>query len=148
MAAGIAQTIPQAVPAVTRTRVKVTEMAARPVLIVVAVGDAEIRSLLAERLALQGVNLLTASGWGDGLLDRPVIRDPAILVVDEAAVAGEPGDWIEGQRQRGRWQRMVVLTENSPKPADGREWLVRVHRRSPGDLLSALFSDGTPGTAA
>ncbi|MES2445517.1 MAG: hypothetical protein V4574_22040 [Pseudomonadota bacterium] len=117
-------------------------MAARPVLIVVVAGDAKLRSALAKRLAMHGAELLTASSWGDGLLDRAMIREPAILVAEEAAIAGEPGDWLERQRQGGRWRRVVMLTEATPAAGD-HDWLVPVHRRSARALLAALYGDGT-----
>jgi hypothetical protein len=46
-------------------------MAARPVLVVVAVRDAKMRSKLAKCFAMHGVDLLTASKWDARLFGGP-----------------------------------------------------------------------------
>jgi len=116
-------------------------MAAEAILVVAAVSDAALRSGLAAHLSLDGYDLLTASNIGYGLLGSTMIREPAILVIDEALIPLDPDRWIEAQRNLGGWRHLVVLTGDAPAPVDGGDWLVRIAERNAGKLLTELMRD-------
>lgn len=116
-------------------------MAAQAILVVVAVQDAALRSGLAAHLSLDRHDLLTASNIGYGLLVSTMIRDPAILVIDEGLIPGDPDRWIEAQRSLDGWRHLVVLTGDAPAPVDGGNWLVRIGGRNSRKLLTELMRD-------
>jgi len=115
-------------------------MAALATLVVVVVADAGLRTALAAHLSLDGLDLLTASGIGYGLLDRPIIRKPAILVIDEALIPGDADLWIATQQSLDSWRHLVVLTAAAPGPVDGGDWLARVSQRNGRKPLSDLLA--------
>ncbi|MEZ0241946.1 MAG: hypothetical protein ACAH11_01115 [Sphingomonas sp.] len=115
-------------------------MSAQAILVVVVVSDAGLRSALAAHLSLEGLDLLTASGIGYGLLGSAMIREPSVLVIDEALIPCDPDRWIENQRSVGDWRHLVVLTAAAPAPVDGADWLVRVSRRNARKLLTELLT--------
>ncbi|MEI9928428.1 MAG: hypothetical protein WDN44_12945 [Sphingomonas sp.] len=92
-------------------------MPAKVVTIVGVIADSGLRSALAARVVSAGIDLLTASAYRH-LPVRP-LRDPTLLVVDEAAIAGEESGWIEGIRDDPRWLRVIVLALDGPKAASG-----------------------------
>ncbi len=114
-------------------------MAAQAILVVVVVREAGLRSALAAHLSLDGFELLSASDIGYGLLGGKMIREPAILIIDESLIPRDPDRWIEKQRSLGGWRHLVVLTAAAPAPVDGGEWLVRVAERNPRKSLSELL---------
>src|SRR4051794_14135946 len=118
-------------------------MAARPVLVVVVIGDAEVRSAVVRRLAMQGVELLTMNGWDEALFDGPMIRPHSVLVVDDAVA--QHADLIERQWQEGRWRRVLALTAPA---ANDRGWLAHAGRCTPANVLHVLFTDGTCAAVA
>jgi hypothetical protein len=103
--------------------------------VVVIVPDAELRSALAAQLAASGVTLLTGSEPRDA---RKVTR-PAILVIDEAAMSGAAGEWVEALWHEGRWAKVLVLTVGIPIPDDGRDWLSYADRDSATHALTQLI---------
>lgn len=115
-------------------------MAALAILVVVVVRDAGLRSALAAHLSLEGYDLLTASGIGYGPLGSAMIREPSILVIDEALIPCDPDRWIEKQQALGGWRHLVVLTRSAPAPVDGADWLVRISQRNARKLLSELLT--------
>lgn len=102
-------------------------MAARPLLIVMIVRDAGLRSALVARLS-GNFDLLTASRW-EGLADRRLIRWPAVLVTDEAPDAWEDHGFA----------RVVVLSAPVAGSApDAR--LIHISPEAAIDSLSQLFT--------
>lgn len=112
-------------------------MATQAILVVVVVRDPGLRSALAARLSLDGFDLLTASGIGYGLLGSPLIRPPAVLVIDEALIPGDPDRWIETQRNIGEWRGLAVLTAAGQVPGD--DWCHRIAPRSARKAVSELL---------
>lgn len=110
----------------------------REKLIVLVVRDDGLRAMLAGELASAGMNLVTASGCGCGCGcgERPAGRGD-VLVIDERAIDGDREQWIEAQRLGGRWQRLVVLTSDSPAATGERDWLFHVER----DSAAAWFAE-------
>lgn len=111
-------------------------MATQAILVIVAVRDPGLRSALAARLSLEGFDLLTASGIGYGLLGSTMIRPPAVLVIDEALIPGDPDRWIEKQRSVGDWRRLAVLTAAGQVAGD--DWCHRISPRSARKAVSEL----------
>ena len=120
-------------------------MAARPVLVVLVIGDAALRSALARRLAMQGVELLSASDWNENLFAGQSIRPRSVLVVDDTV--GEHADSIERQWREGRWRRVLMLTPGASASND-HDRLAQADRCAPAALLSVLFANGTSAAAA
>jgi len=115
-------------------------MAAQAILVVVVVADAGLRSALAAHLSLDGLDLLTASNMGYGLLGSSMIRAPSVLVIDEALIPCDPDRWIETQRALGNWRHLVVLTAAAPAPVERGAWLVRVAQSNPRKRLADLIA--------
>jgi hypothetical protein len=113
-------------------------MPARAVLVVVIVGDAGLRSVLAAQLAVRGMSLLTAGSFGAVPRRRP--DEPAILVVDEADMAGERGGQLEALQFDRRWQRVVMLTAGVV-PASDRDWLIHVSKNSAVDTIAQVVDE-------
>lgn len=114
-------------------------MAAQAILVVVVVPDAGLRTALAAHLSLDGLELLTSSGIGYGLLGSPLVREPAILIIDEIVIPCDADRWIEKQRNLGGWQHLVVLGGTAPAPVDGSEWLIRIASRNARKMLPELL---------
>jgi hypothetical protein len=115
----------------------------RPLLVVVIVRDAGLRSSLAAQLGGMGVNLLTAEATNPGGFDRRLIRAPSILIIDEEEIAGDQGSWIEGQWLDRAWDRVVVLSDDAPVPVGDDNWLVYVDKHAPMRALSELLGRWT-----
>lgn len=115
-------------------------MATQAILVVVVVRDAGLRSALAAHLSLDGVELLTASGIGYGLLGSAMIREPTILIIDETVIPLDQQRWIDKQRNLGGWQHLVVLTTHAPPSGENDDWLVRVAQRNARKSLSGLLT--------
>ena len=115
-------------------------MAAQAILVVVVVADAGLRSALAAHLSLDGRELLTASDIGYGLLGSAMIREPAVLMIDEALIPCDVDRWIEKQRGLGNWRHLVVLADCPSSPVNGGDWLVRVSQRNTRKMLSELLT--------
>jgi ABC-type Mn2+/Zn2+ transport system ATPase subunit len=93
-------------------------MAQRAGLLVVVVRDAALRHVLAEQLAGRGIRLLSPAAGDGHLLRRRLIREPELVLLDEAGLAGDPGDWIETRWIQEHWRRVTVLTiEHQPGAA-------------------------------
>lgn len=129
-------------------------MSERPLLVVVIVRDAGLRSSLAAQLGGMGVNLLTAEATNSRGFDRRLVRAPSILIIDEEEIAGDQGNWIEGQWLDRAWDKVVVLSYDCTVPANDGNWLVYVDKHSPAQALAELLSGWTgqevktPGCAA
>ncbi|MFZ5746588.1 MAG: hypothetical protein ACOY45_02895 [Pseudomonadota bacterium] len=67
-----------------------------------------MRSTLAARLSFSGADVITASSVDDPLLARHV-REPAILIVDEASADGELQAWVTALRAMRSWGRIIVI---------------------------------------
>lgn len=115
-------------------------MAAQAILVVVVVRDAGLRSALAAHLSLAGLDLLTASSIGYGLLGSTMIREPSVLVIDEALIPCDAETWIEKQRSVGNWRHLVVVNGVTPVPVDGASWLIRISHRNARPMLSELLA--------
>lgn len=115
-------------------------MAAEAILVVAVVADPGPRSALAAHLSLDGRELLTASGIGYGLLGSPMIREPAVLMIDEALIPGDAERWIEKQRNMGGWRHLVVLADTPSLPVNGADWLIRVSQRNTRKMISELLT--------
>jgi hypothetical protein len=120
-------------------------MAARPVLMVVVIADAALRSTVARRLAMQGAELLSASGWSEALFLGPMIRPQSVLVIDDSA--GDHSSAIERQRREGLWRRVVMLTTGA-FAANDRDGVTQADRCSAAALLATVFANGTCAAAA
>ncbi|MCW3847435.1 hypothetical protein OF829_09285 [Sphingomonas sp. LB-2] len=116
-------------------------MAAQAILVVVVVRDSGLRSALAAHLSLDGLDLLTASGIGYGLLGSSMIREPSVLVIDEGVIPCDAERWIETQRSLGNWRHLVVVNGITPTPVNGAEWLIRISHRNSREILSELLAD-------
>jgi hypothetical protein len=117
-----------------------------PAMLVVAiVRDLALGSVLAAELASRGANLLSATCYAP--IARRRLSEPAILIVDEAAMEGEQGDWIAALWQEQRWSRVVVLTIDAPLPASDRDWLVFADRASAAQTLAQLVESPLPEAA-
>jgi len=115
-------------------------MAARAILVVVVAADAGLRSALAAHLSLDGLDLLTASNIGYGLLGSSMIRKPSLLVIDETLIPCDADRWIEKQRGFGTWRYLVLLTEAAPASGERGDWLVRVAQGTPRKRLAELIA--------
>jgi hypothetical protein len=113
-------------------------MPARAILVVVIVRDSALRSALAAHLALLGVQVLTAAGPGEAWRR---LGDSAILVIDEADMAGDRGEWIDALWDESCWQRIAVLTIDAPVSAEDRDWLLYVDKDSPADAIARIIGD-------
>lgn len=114
-------------------------MPVRASLIVVIVRDAGLRSALAARLALSGITLLTARAYRQ--VRRQRLAEPAVLLIDEAAMAGAEGDWVEALWLERRWARVIVLTMDGAVPASDRDWLRYVDRNSIAGSIDTLLAE-------
>lgn len=114
-------------------------MAAQAILVVVVVANAGLRSALAAHLSLE-CDLLTASGVGYGLLASPMIREPAILVIDEALIPGDAERWIETQRNLAKWRHLVILTATASSSLTNADWPMRMSQRNARKHLSDLLA--------
>lgn len=109
-------------------------------LLVLIVGEAALRSTLAAHLSMRGADIVTASNFRDPVIQRTV-RGPATLVVDEAGVAAQPGNWIDAMLDQARWERVVVLTARETEAArDAHERLLFVPADSAATTLSGLLN--------
>lgn len=116
-------------------------MAKRPMLVVVVVEDPGLRSALAAQLALSGINLLTAESFESDIIERRMIRQPSMLIIDEEGIEGDPGVWVERQWLDRAWERVVVLTVDMPAVADTTEWLVHLDRRWPAREIAGRVAE-------
>jgi hypothetical protein len=114
-------------------------MAAQAILVVVVVREAGMRSALAAHLSLDGFELLSASNIGFGLLGSTMIREPSVLVIDEALIPCDAETWIEKQRSVGNWRHLVVVNGITPVPVDGASWLIRISHHNARQMLSELL---------
>jgi hypothetical protein len=108
-------------------------MAARPLLVILIVRDAGLRSALAARLS-EGFDLLTAARW-ESVAGRRVVRPPSVLVIDAESIADLDIDLLV---ERHGLARIVALSADAPPTADGR--LIHISPRGAIDSLSQLFT--------
>lgn len=115
-------------------------MPERAILVVVAVRDPGLRSLLAAELSVVGVELLTATHY----LQVPAqAREPGIAVVDLSDMEPEPAMWLEALAAEKRWPRLAIVGDEATDTATG-GWPVRVLRRNASQVLRDIlenFSD-------
>lgn len=108
-------------------------MAARPLLVMLIVRDAGLRSALAARLS-EGFDLLTAARW-ESVAGRRVVRPPSVLVIDAESIVDLDIDLLV---ERHGLARIVALSANAPPTVDGR--LIHISSRGAIDSLSQLFT--------
>jgi hypothetical protein len=108
------------------------------VLLVLIIREAGLRSMLAARLSLVGADLVTAMDIHDPAVQRNV-RGPAVLVLDEDAVAGRSAEWLDAVVAEPQWDHVVVLTGRSPAGAAG-DRLVFLERATAPATLAALVA--------
>lgn len=115
-------------------------MPERAILVVVAVRDPGLRSLLAAELSVVGVELITA----DHYLQVPAqAREPGIAVVDASEMEPDPATWLESLAAEKGWPRLAIVGDGATDAATDR-WPVRVSRRSASKVLRDIlenFSD-------
>ena len=114
-------------------------MAARAVLVALIIGDAGLRSALTARLALHGVDLMTAATIDAAGRRKP--GEPSILVVDAAGIERERGDWLETLVLENRWQRILVLAADAPAAPTGRNELIHVNMDSVYDAITQTIEE-------
>lgn len=105
-------------------------VAQRPMLVVVVVQNPGLRSALAAQLVGSGVNLLTAASFDSDVVERRMIRQPSMLIIDETGIDGDPGAWIERQWLDRAWERIVVLTLDAPLIAAEGDWLIYLDKKA------------------
>ena len=110
-------------------------MPTNEVLLVVAMRELGMRSMLAGRLALIGADVMTAEDVDDPVLDRAV-RRRAVLIVEEAMVASHGTNWIETLLADPRWHCIVLLGSAAASPALGGD--PRVIRLGLADAASTI----------
>jgi hypothetical protein len=110
-------------------------MAARPLLVVLIVRDAGLRSALAARLSKR-FDLLTAARWED-VADRRLIRSPSVLVADGESF---PGLDLEQFAEDRGFARIVALLAGDVLPEPGRR-LIHISPKAAIESLSQLFTD-------
>lgn len=110
------------------------------VLLVLIIREAGLRSILTARLSLVGADLITANDVHDPALSRSM-RQPGVLILDETAVAGRSGEWLDTVLADPQWRRIVLLCETPPPPdvseADAR--LLRLERASATSAIAELI---------
>lgn len=115
-------------------------MPERAILVVVAVRDPGLRSLLAAELSVVGVELITAGHY----LQVPAhAREPGVAVVDASDMGPDPAMWLESLAAEKRWPRLAIVDDEATDVATGR-WPVRVSRRGASQVLRGIlenFSD-------
>lgn len=109
-----------------------------PLLVVLIIRNAGLRSSLSARLELAGVEVVSAAEFRDPALERR-LRARAVLVLDEEVVADEAGDWLAALRTEAQWSRIVVLVEAGDGPAGPDDRLVRIERRTAAAELARLL---------
>jgi len=114
---------------------------AKSLLIVLLVRDAGVRSTMAARLSMHGVDVLTASEFHDPVMHRT--RGRAVLVTDEAIAAEDRAEWAEALQDEARWLRIVVLTAEPPEPSGPDDRLVFVQQQHAAAQLVALLPEWT-----
>lgn len=110
-------------------------MPSNEVLLVLAMRDPGLRSMLAGRLAMVGANVVTAEDVDDPVLDRAV-RRRAVLIVDDATKAGHHDGWVAGLLADARWHCVVLLGDEAASPALGGD--PRVIRLRLADAATAI----------
>ena len=114
-------------------------MPGRAILVVVAVRDPGLRSLLAAELSVVGVELLTASHY----LHVPAqAREPGIAVVDLSDMEPDPAMWLETLAAEKRWPRLAIVDDRAAEVAAGR-WPVRVSRREAPGILRHILENSS-----
>lgn len=113
-------------------------MAARPVLVVLIVRDAGCRSALAARLS-ERFDLVTVDSWSEALVERRIVRPPAVLVIDEASAAGEQGGWIRTKAREGLFERVVVLTVDATEQSVD-DWMIEINPATEIEKLAETIS--------
>lgn len=115
-------------------------MPGRAILVVVAVRDPGLRSLLAAELSIVGVELITAGHY----LQVPAhVGEPGIAIVDASDMGPEPAMWLESLAAEKRWPRVAIIGGDTADATADR-WPVRISRRlAPQALRDILenFSD-------
>ena len=80
--------------------------------IVLIVAEPALRSTLAARLAMSGVDVITAKNFEDPSLAR--LGAPAVLVTDEMALGGLEG-CLAQLLARPQWRRVIVIPDEPPQ---------------------------------
>lgn len=93
-------------------------MPSNEVLLVLAMREPGLRSMLAGRLALAGANVVTAEDADDPVLARAV-RRRAVLIVDDATSASHGDGWLATLLADARWHCVVLLGDEAASPALG-----------------------------
>jgi hypothetical protein len=87
----------------------------KTVLLVLAVREPGLRSILAAQLSLPGVDLVTAQDV-DGPALRRSVRRPAVLVVDAATVEERSTEWLNALLAEPHWRCIMVVTRGISEP--------------------------------
>jgi hypothetical protein len=80
--------------------------------IVLIVAEPTLRSTLAARLAMSGVDVITAKNFEDPSLAR--LAAPAVLVTDERALGDHEG-CLALLLARRQWHRVIVIPDEPPQ---------------------------------
>jgi hypothetical protein len=108
-------------------------------LLVLVIREAGLRSTLVAQLSMAGASVITARDLDDPMLERS-IRGPAMLVIEDRAVAAQPDGWLASELEGGRWHGIVLLTTEPPR--EDRAWhpsLTYVDRASASASIGALL---------
>lgn len=85
------------------------------VLLILVLREAGLRSTLSARLSFAGADVITAQGLHDPALTRGA-RRPAVLVLDEDAIASRSDEWLEALVGDPHWHEVVVLAATASLP--------------------------------
>ncbi len=108
-------------------------------LFVLIVSDAGLRSALTARLSLAGEDVVTATGFGDPLLDRAPPRG-AYLVLEDRVLAEHPS-WLEVLGDRERWRHVIVLADEAYGDPDPQAPVIHLSKREAGPAILKLVAN-------
>ncbi len=109
-------------------------MPPKTLILVLIVREAGLRSTLAARLSMAGVDVITADNFDDPRLDR--LREPPVLVVDMPSVAGRAGG-LAGLLADPRWHSLVLVGEHGTGEDADEPRLLRIDRANVGAAIDA-----------
>lgn len=112
----------------------------RSALIVLALREAGLRSMLSAQLTSIGVDLITANDPHDPALGRSMRRPAAALILDDAMVGARSAEWLTSLLDDPNWRTVVVLAAEpgaaTAEPGDPR--LIRLARANAVTALATL----------
>lgn len=93
---------------------KVAILPVNTVLLVLAVREPGLRSILATQLFMPEVDLVTAQDIDQAL--RRNVRRPAVLIMDAQTVAERPSGWVSELLAEPHWRCVIVVVPDGGAP--------------------------------